>query len=108
MVQSQKKRHYGQTWSCNIFVIPINHVCECVAGVILSPSMYGNLWKMDGPTETCEEQTLEKTPNCGDEVRCYASLHINTTNFYDVMMKGVGASLLASTYDSGPRGQFLT
>lgn len=41
----------------------------------MSPSMYGNLWKMDGPTETCEEQTLEKTPDCGDEVRWNATLH---------------------------------
>lgn len=40
----------------------------CVAGERLSPSDYGNLWKMDGPTETCEEQTLQAEENCGDEV----------------------------------------
>lgn len=43
--------------------------------------MYGNLWKMDGPTETCEEQTLEKTPDCGDVVRYNATPHTNTKMF---------------------------
>ncbi|TSM20287.1 Mucin-5B [Bagarius yarrelli] len=38
--------------------------------VLLSPSDYGTLWKMDGPTEQCEDiPALERT-NCGDENFC--------------------------------------
>uniref|UniRef100_A0A4W4E6G3 VWFD domain-containing protein n=1 Tax=Electrophorus electricus TaxID=8005 RepID=A0A4W4E6G3_ELEEL len=37
-------------------------------GVNLSAPDYGNLWKMDDPTEHCEEQAAIVNDNCGDEV----------------------------------------
>lgn len=37
-------------------------------GVSLSPTDYGTLWKMDGPTESCEDEPVEEYKNCGDEV----------------------------------------
>lgn len=40
----------------------------CVAGGKLSSSDYGNLWKLDGPLEVCEEPTLTSEESCGDEV----------------------------------------
>ncbi len=40
-----------------------------VIGNTLSVSDYGNLWKMDGPTEVCKEDTVPLEENCGDEVR---------------------------------------
>ncbi|XP_076880264.1 mucin-2-like [Brachyhypopomus gauderio] len=36
-------------------------------GAVLSASDYGNLWKMDGPTETCQEQARVDNGNCGDK-----------------------------------------
>uniref|UniRef100_A0A8B9HTT1 VWFD domain-containing protein n=1 Tax=Astyanax mexicanus TaxID=7994 RepID=A0A8B9HTT1_ASTMX len=39
-------------------------------GAQLSATDYGNLWKMDGPTETCEEQPERVNENCGDENFC--------------------------------------
>ncbi|XP_062405924.1 mucin-5B, partial [Sardina pilchardus] len=39
-------------------------------GDVLPPSTYGNIWKVDGPKETCEEQTLQETQDCGDENLC--------------------------------------
>ncbi|KAB5559480.1 hypothetical protein PHYPO_G00029630 [Pangasianodon hypophthalmus] len=39
-------------------------------GVLLSPSDYGNLWKMDGPTERCEDEPVKEYENCGDENFC--------------------------------------
>lgn len=43
------------------------NVCV-VAGGKLSSSDYGNLWKLDGPLEVCEEPTLTSVESCGDEV----------------------------------------
>lgn len=40
-----------------------------VLGTTLSVSDYGNLWKMDGPTEICKEDKISLDENCGDEVR---------------------------------------
>uniref|UniRef100_A0A3B4D6A6 VWFD domain-containing protein n=1 Tax=Pygocentrus nattereri TaxID=42514 RepID=A0A3B4D6A6_PYGNA len=37
-------------------------------GVLLSTSTYGNLWKMDGPTEICEDEPERDNVNCGNEV----------------------------------------
>ncbi|XP_028812929.1 mucin-5AC-like [Denticeps clupeoides] len=45
-------------------------------GAMLSSSDYGSLWRMDGPTETCVEETLKTGENCGDESFC-RSLFIN-------------------------------
>ncbi|KAI4904106.1 hypothetical protein NFI96_033254, partial [Prochilodus magdalenae] len=39
-------------------------------GVLLSSSTYGNLWKMDGPTEICEEEPERDNLDCGDENFC--------------------------------------
>nr|XP_021333301.1 mucin-5B [Danio rerio] len=39
-------------------------------GSSLSVSDYGNLWKLDGPTETCTEDTMFLNENCGDENFC--------------------------------------
>ncbi|XP_048039251.1 mucin-5AC-like [Megalobrama amblycephala] len=36
-------------------------------GTTLSVSDYGNLWKMDGPTEICQEDKISLDENCGDE-----------------------------------------
>uniref|UniRef100_A0A672PAL2 VWFD domain-containing protein n=1 Tax=Sinocyclocheilus grahami TaxID=75366 RepID=A0A672PAL2_SINGR len=40
-------------------------------GNTLSVSDYGNLWKMDGPTEVCKEDTVPLEENCGDENFCH-------------------------------------
>ncbi|MCJ8738057.1 hypothetical protein PDJAM_G00031110 [Pangasius djambal] len=39
-------------------------------GALLSPSDYGNLWKMDGPTERCSDEPVEEYKNCGDANFC--------------------------------------
>ncbi|XP_046713225.1 mucin-5AC [Silurus meridionalis] len=39
-------------------------------GVALSPSDYGNLWKMDGPTERCEDKPIQEYQDCGGEDFC--------------------------------------
>ncbi|XP_050971216.1 mucin-5AC [Labeo rohita] len=39
-------------------------------GTTMSVSNYGNLWKMDGPTEVCKEDTVPLVENCGDENFC--------------------------------------
>ncbi|KAK3533881.1 hypothetical protein QTP70_033001 [Hemibagrus guttatus] len=38
--------------------------------VMLSPSDYGSLWKMDGPTERCQDIAAPTYTNCGDENFC--------------------------------------
>ncbi|KAK2868903.1 hypothetical protein Q7C36_000774 [Tachysurus vachellii] len=38
--------------------------------VVISPSDYGSLWKMDGPTERCEDLPAPTYTNCGDENFC--------------------------------------
>ncbi|XP_035538112.1 mucin-5B-like [Morone saxatilis] len=35
-------------------------------GVKISPMDYANFWKMDGPTESCSDYTLESTQNCNN------------------------------------------
>lgn len=45
-----------------------NHLSP-VLGTTMSVSNYGNLWKMDGPTEVCKEDTVPLVENCGDEVK---------------------------------------
>ncbi|XP_029578016.1 mucin-5AC [Salmo trutta] len=41
-----------------------------INGGKLSSSDYGNLWKLDGPLEVCEEPTLTSVESCGDEEFC--------------------------------------
>ncbi|XP_073714955.1 mucin-2-like [Misgurnus anguillicaudatus] len=36
-------------------------------GAQLPASSYGNLWKLDDPTEVCEEDNMSLVENCGDE-----------------------------------------
>nr|XP_046254811.1 mucin-5AC-like [Scatophagus argus] len=38
-------------------------------GVKLSPMDFANFWKLDGPTESCSDYTLESTQNCSGVVR---------------------------------------
>lgn len=51
------------------FTQTIKNNLSPVPGNTLSVSDYGNLWKMDGPTEVCKEDTVTLEENCGDEVR---------------------------------------
>ncbi|XP_038855686.1 uncharacterized protein LOC120052695 [Salvelinus namaycush] len=41
-----------------------------INGGKLSSSDYGNLWKLDGPLEVCEEPMLTSVESCGDEEFC--------------------------------------
>ncbi|XP_038855714.1 mucin-5B-like [Salvelinus namaycush] len=41
-----------------------------INGGKLSSSDYGNLWKLDGPLEVCEEPMLTSAESCGDEEFC--------------------------------------
>lgn len=34
----------------------------------MTVSEYGNHWRIDDPTEICEEDDMSRDENCGDEV----------------------------------------
>ncbi|XP_052339211.1 mucin-2-like isoform X42 [Oncorhynchus keta] len=58
-----------------------------INGGKLSSSDYGNLWKLDGPLEVCEEPTLTSDESCGDEEFCQqlfsSAAFSSCTNYLD-------------------------
>ncbi|XP_070985514.1 mucin-2-like [Oncorhynchus clarkii lewisi] len=58
-----------------------------INGGKLSSSDYGNLWKLDGPLEVCEEPTLTSEESCGDEEFCQqlfsSAAFSSCTNYLD-------------------------
>ena len=40
-------------------------------GMKISPMDFANFWKMDGPTESCSDYTLESTESCDNLVRLH-------------------------------------
>uniref|UniRef100_A0A8C7Q865 Mucin-5AC n=1 Tax=Oncorhynchus mykiss TaxID=8022 RepID=A0A8C7Q865_ONCMY len=54
-----------------------------INGGELSSSDYGNLWKLDGPLEVCEEPTLTSVESCGDELFSSAAFS-SCTNYLDM------------------------
>ncbi|XP_042187048.1 mucin-5AC-like [Oncorhynchus tshawytscha] len=59
-----------------------------INGGKLSSSDYGNLWKLDGPLEVCEEPTLTSEESCGDEEFCQqlfsSAAFSSCTNYLDM------------------------
>uniref|UniRef100_A0A8K9Y2Z1 VWFD domain-containing protein n=1 Tax=Oncorhynchus mykiss TaxID=8022 RepID=A0A8K9Y2Z1_ONCMY len=59
-----------------------------INGGELSSSDYGNLWKLDGPLEACEEPTLTSVESCGDEEFCQqlfsSAAFSSCTNYLDM------------------------
>ncbi|XP_052318433.1 mucin-5AC-like isoform X12 [Oncorhynchus keta] len=59
-----------------------------INGGELSSSDYGNLWKLDGPLEVCEEPTLTSVESCGDEEFCQqlfsSAAFSSCTNYLDM------------------------
>lgn len=45
----------------------------CTAGVSLSVTDYAETYKVNGPTESCEEPDLKPDLSCGDKVTLYHS-----------------------------------
>ncbi|KAM9422543.1 mucin-5AC-like [Salvelinus alpinus] len=58
-----------------------------INGGKLSSSDYGNLWKLDGPLEVCEEPTLTSAESCGDKEFCQqlfsSAAFSSCTNYLD-------------------------
>lgn len=52
------------------------NVLFCAAGITLTPTDLAELYKMDDPTEICEEQKVTPDESCGNKVH-FSSHSVN-------------------------------
>lgn len=48
----------------------------------MTVSEYGNHWRMDDPTEICEEDDMSHDENCGDEVNMWTDSGLQEFGFF--------------------------